>query len=204
MIGDARSAPSRSCAVASLRRVVETASDAGPVGASAGSIMANRKRLAASLQVVGAVRQRPHDAPRLQLGETAGEQMARRRGEEKALAAIRGAGAAARRSPCSMSSFRTRLRLCLVMRQDVEELGDGEAGLPVDEMQDAVMGAPETVIARGCGRDRRRSRDRRRRTARSGRRPAAPSRMSVACRLPDRCRLSELRHHLHRRLCQPC
>ena len=45
-------------------------------------------------------------------------------------------------------------------------------GIAVDEVQHAVMRAPEAVIARGSGRDRRRNRDRRRTGARSGRRPA--------------------------------
>ena len=38
--------------------------------------------------------------------------------------------------------------------QDVEQLGDGEAGLAVDEMQHPMVRAPEAVVGQGSGRDR--------------------------------------------------
>jgi hypothetical protein len=79
--------------------------------------------------------------------------------------------------PFSINSFSTRVQTLLGDLQDVEEFGDRQPGLPIDEMEHAMMGAAERVIRQdqvGVG---RRNRDRRRRTTRSDRRPASAARV---------------------------
>ena len=50
--------------------------------------------------------------------------------------------------PESTSSFSTRAEALLGDLQDVEEVGDRQPGIAVDEMQHAVMRAAETDFAR--------------------------------------------------------
>ena len=114
-------------------------------------------------------RERAGEAARLQMRQFERQRAALGGGEQLALAAVGDARRAARRYSCSSSSFSTRLRLCLVILQDVEQFGDRQAGLAIDEMQDAMMRAAEVDSSPAAGRRRRRNRDRRRRTVRSDR-----------------------------------
>ena len=71
--------------------------------------------------------------------------MALRGGEEQPLAPVGGAGPALDEILLDQL-LEHPVEALLGDAQDVEELGDGQARLAVDEMQDAVMGAPETVL----------------------------------------------------------
>ena len=128
--------------------------------------------------------------PRLQYAPDAFRQAPARpkRGVERCAGACHGTPVRCSTKPVSTSSLSTRFRLCLVMPQDVEELGDGQAGPALDEVQHAVMGAAESRNRRGCGRDRRRSRDRQRTRARSGRRARSRPvpRLRTQARAPPR------------------
>ena len=75
------------------------------------------------------------------------------RGEEQALPPVGGAGAALDEVLLDQL-LEDPVQALLGDPQDVEQFGDGEARLAVDEMQHPVMGPPETVNRPGSGRDR--------------------------------------------------
>ena len=97
-----------------------------------------------------AVARRPSDSARMMrrvcsLARRQRELVALRRVIEQPLAAVRGAGPLLDEVLLDQL-LQDPVEALLGDAQDVEQFGDGEAGLPVDEMQDAVMRPAEAVV----------------------------------------------------------
>src|SRR3712207_5439544 len=130
-----------------IRRVPEAEGDAGRMGPIRRVDHGEEEAARGILQAIVSVREGPHDAPGLQLGETTRQLMARSCGEKEALAAVRGPGPLLD-EPLLDELLQDAVEALLGDAQNVQKLGDGQAGLPIDEMENAVMGAAEAVVAK--------------------------------------------------------
>src|SRR5215204_249081 len=162
-----------------IRRVPEAEGDAGRMGPIRRVDHGQQEAARGILQAVVSVRKGAHDAPGLQLGETTRQLMARSCGEKEALAAVCGPGPLLDEALLD-ELLEDAVEALLGDAQDVQKLGDGKAGLPVDEVEDAVMSAAEVAIGEKEQLDQ------------------IVGRLLLedvlACRLPDQGRLRQLRH----------
>ena len=115
------------------------------MGPSSGSIMASRKRHVTDL-TCGSI---PESARTIRsawsLASSQGQVVALRGGEQQALAAVGRAGAAVD-EPGFDQFLEHPVEALLGDAQNVQEFGDRQARLTVDEVQHPVMGAPEAEI----------------------------------------------------------